>query len=381
MPPDDEPVAPFVYSWVDAKTELPDCADGAEDDATAAAPTTLRAMSLNILADGLASGSPTAPDVEVPCPPAFETDRLAVGVAEVPLPEGGAAGETQRFKFRCESSLLVWERRWAMLKSMILAQEPDLIGLQEVDLYEGAYEGSTNHWKEMKEEMAAVGYTGACARKRGRACDGVALFWRKSRLKAVGNPEMQPLAGTVHVALVQQLILDDAHRVTAVSTHLKAGLTPDAEMIRYKQAESLLKYLKGRRDVVLMADLNANCRPFLAPLSECPAGTMVHPKAYPTLTRSLRSVYQSVLGEEPPFTSWGGWVGRDVRGVFDYILLRSDVMAPRRVLQLPEASEIVRFAERLPNRAHPSDHLPLAVDLIVVPPPDSKKKPRKRQKS
>merc|ERR1712050_590272 len=127
--------------------------------------------------------------------------------------------------------------------------------------------------------------------------------------------------GSVFVALAQPLILDGKWRFTAVATHLKAGLTSEAEVIRVGQARSLLHQLWGHNNVILLADLNAHCRPWIDDNNK-----MVQPQVYPLLTSELWSAYQEVLGDEPDFTSWGGWSGRDVRGVFDYIFFRGDLL-------------------------------------------------------
>ena len=84
---------------------------------------------------------------------------------------------------------------------------------------------------------------------------------------------------------------------------------------------------------------------------------MVAPHTHAILSSELRSAYEAVTGNEPEFTSWGGWIDRDVRCVFDYILFRGPVFLPRSVLQLPASAEVVRFPERVPNALHPTGPL------------------------
>merc|ERR1719401_3020121 len=84
----------------------------------------------------------------------------------------------------------------------------------------------------------------------------------------------------------------------------------------------------------------------------------LQPQAYPLLTETLRSCHKEVLGDEPCFTCWGGWVDREVRLVCDYILLKGALLQTRRVLQAPSALEVLQRAERMPHPGHPSDHVP-----------------------
>lgn len=80
--------------------------------------------------------------------------------------------------------------------------------------------------------------------------------------------------------------------------------------------------------------------------------------------REFTSAYAAVLGREPAFTSWGGFADQEVRGVFDYILCRGR-FSPSRALATPTRAEVLAFAERLPNAAYPSDHLPLVAELLL----------------
>ena len=178
------------------------------------------------------------------------------------------------------------------------------------------------------------GYDGAFAKKKGRACNGVALLWKKTRFEALGTSETWKLADTVHVALVQRLRVlrqedpDDVEKenekeremertkarekenekerkkepkdgegellLTAVATHFKAGLSPEAEDMRMEQVESLLAQLGSVSGcVVLFADLNAHCRELLYPVEKAggeAASTVVSvPKVYPRLQKASRT--------------------------------------------------------------------------------------------
>jgi len=357
------PVA-FRCEWADLPAELAlDVAGRPAEDGLC-----LRALSLNILADGLARGRDTPlDDTFEPCPPLFEEEG-AGGVAY----RDGVVGLERDFRFRCSVDALSWPRRWPMLLALILEQDPDLIGLQEVDLLDSAEEQLRAHDKEIRRSLFTAGYDGTFARKGGRACDGVALFWRRSRLRQAGRTETWRLGKSVHIALAQPLCLDGVHRLTGVVTHLKAGITEEAEDARLEQATVLLQRLRNHPNAVILADLNSHCRQVAlggGPDSAREAaeeGMLLEPRAYPLLASSLQSVCQAVLGDEPSFTCWGGWEDREVRLVCDYILLKGELLRPQRVLRVPDAFDVLRYAERLPNPEHPTDHVPIVADLAIA---------------
>jgi len=340
----------------------------------------IRVLTFNILADSLAQGSEASPDVCQPCPDIFE-ENGAGGVVYHPWHKS----DDRCFQFSCAKDVLLWSRRWRMLKAQILALEPDLIGLQEVDLLTVDDEKLEAHDAEIRHDLESAGYDGAFARKHGRASDGVALFWRQSRLRREGDPETWSLGASVHVALAQRLCLDNKWQFLAVATHLKAGLFSEAETAREKQSHRLLQLLKPHPSAIVLADLNAHCGvPVTSGGSDAEVkGTMSQPRAYPLLVNSLKSAYKAVQGEEPNFTCWGGWADREVRIICDYILTKGTMFRPWRVLQVPTVASIVKYAERLPNWDFPSDHVPLAADLNVCEtmhgPADDTGQPQKRR--
>eukprot|EP00250_Pteridium_aquilinum_P005902 c15920_g1_i2 orf=371-895(+) len=75
----------------------------------------------------------------------------------------------------------------------------------------------------------------------------------------------------------------------------------------------------------------------------------------------LRSLYAAVKGE-PAFTN----CTPDFTGTLDYIFFSSlDSLKPVSLLQVPIAeSEDVKGG--LPNYSHPSDHLPIGTDFIIL---------------
>lgn len=357
-PASDAGPSPFLREWV----ELP------EDVIGPSSGVGLRAVSFNILAEGLARGGDApAEDAFEPCPAAFEP----YGAGGVVYREGVECAKSG-FRFRCGAESLAWSRRWPSLLALILEHDPDLIGLQEIDLMDSKEERLQAHDKQIRRDLNQAGYDGTFAKKNGRACDGVALFWRRGRLKQAGRTETWRLGQSVHVALAQPLCLDGQWRFTAVATHLKAGLTEDAETARVQQAEVLLQKASRHANLVLLADLNSHCTPVA--LGGGPEAASVaaeeerklEPRAYPLLAGSLSSACRDVLGDEPNFTCWGGWEDREVRLICDYVLVKGDLLRPRRVLQVPDPLEVVRYAARLPNDEFPSDHVPIVADFAVA---------------
>eukprot|EP00747_Dinoflagellata_sp_TGD_P202160 gnl/TRDRNA2_/TRDRNA2_75654_c0_seq1.p1 gnl/TRDRNA2_/TRDRNA2_75654_c0~~gnl/TRDRNA2_/TRDRNA2_75654_c0_seq1.p1 ORF type:complete len:408 (+),score=66.87 gnl/TRDRNA2_/TRDRNA2_75654_c0_seq1:82-1305(+) len=345
----------FFQEWVDTAA----LTNGAEPSERPRC--CLRAITLNVLADGLATGSEASGEVirQADCPKVFAADDLAGG--EAPL-AGAFAGAGPCFTFRCNADALVWSRRWPMLRKVILDLDADIIGLQEVDLAPTSDQRGRRHDKEIQRDFADAGYDGIFACKNGRASDGLGLFWRRGRLQPLCAEMILGLGASVHVAVAQPLMLDGSDNViTAVVTHFKAGLDVEAERMREVQARSLLQQLRGHREVILLADLNAHCRPWTDG-----TGATVQPMAYPLLGTTLHSAYATVTGTEPAFTHWGGLADREVRGVFDYVFFRGPRLAPLRVLRAPDAAQILRFPERLPNPEYPSDHVPLAVDFAFA---------------
>eukprot|EP00747_Dinoflagellata_sp_TGD_P185825 gnl/TRDRNA2_/TRDRNA2_42570_c0_seq1.p1 gnl/TRDRNA2_/TRDRNA2_42570_c0~~gnl/TRDRNA2_/TRDRNA2_42570_c0_seq1.p1 ORF type:complete len:437 (-),score=64.75 gnl/TRDRNA2_/TRDRNA2_42570_c0_seq1:21-1331(-) len=335
---------------------------GSPQGSTTARP--LRVLSFNLLADGLAEGSLEGAPV-APAPPAPTCTSVAPsGVTYAVTSEACAdeAPEPRRPSFRCPHAVLAWERRWPTLRALLLEHEPDLVGLQELDLAQ-----ELCHADSIARELEAMGYSCRTARKKGRACDGVGLLWRRSRLEAVSSDEVWRLSkGSVHVAIAQRLRLDGegGPELLAVATHFKAGLTDEAEKIRLQQAEGMVKHIRSARvPALVLADLNSSCRPLLGE-----GALQLEPQVYPYLAKSgFRSVMKVVAGSEPSFTCWGGWRGYDVSSVFDYIMLFGKRLVPHQVLELPPCEEVLRFSERLPNSEYPSDHFAIVADVSLLP--------------
>lgn len=347
---------------------------GATASAGTAGAETLRVLSLNILADGLARGwEPTdKADLQhfVACPPLFANSDCA-GVVFLDSHKWKKAVHAGEFpelaeKFRCPDGALKWAHRWPLIRKLLLEHDPDLLAMQELDLAE-----ERTHVGQVISTLEAAGYVGVTAKKRGRACDGVALFWKRKRFEPVGQAEVWPLRESVHVALAQKLRLG-RQTFLAVVTHLKAGLNSHAESVRMGQAQSLLERIrKAQAPTVLLADLNAHCGDL-----HCDSGEKIAPQTYQVLRDGgFRSAVLEVFGREPQFTCWGGWEDREIRACFDYVLCLGQRIMSIGALAAPLDEDILHHPERLPNSMYPTDHIPVVVDLLFCP---ARRGPRSR---
>jgi exonuclease III len=332
----------------------------------------LRVLSLNMLADGLAQGGPEInPDDPIFKPAQFAGEGCS-GAGGVAMNFGVLHESGNAYALRCTAASLEWHRRWPQLRMLLLRHSPDVIGLQEVDLAGWGCYGSNGkmlpcHAEQIAYDLATQGYDGVFCRKGGTACDGLGLFWKTSRLGRRESHQVWPLGISVHVALAQPLVLwETGAEVLPVVTHLKAGLDAGSENVRFAQSAQLLEMLAHQASpVILLADLNAHCRPF-----NPRDGGPVEPIVYKLLSSYFSSAYRDVLQEEPDFTCWAGYQDRDVRGVFDYIFLhapsRSNVkLRTLAVLRPPSGAEVLAAPTRLPHNSHPSDHIELIADVAI----------------
>lgn len=335
----------------------------------------LRVLSFNVLAQKFSRG--TADGVVLPEPELGSSNTVPDGLAlvkgkespsgsscSVSGPEGSAASDGQEQTFRCSQSVLEWRLRWPKIRSLILQHNVDLIALQELDLHEDGV------WPEVRQDLLAAGYFGRKAKKLGEAGDGVALFWRSRRLRPVGRAEIWRLQQkSVHIALAQRLQLDDRLEFWAITSHLKAGLSQSAEFERLAQISAIRRQIgncEPRAPVLVLADLNSHCRALNGN-----DGVSISPHVYDYITQhGFRSLVKDAIGMEMQFTCWGGWQNFDVAGVFDYVLSYEDhlegtgsVIEGLRALMPPQPRIVRQYSERLPNKDHPSDHIPVVVEL------------------
>jgi len=151
------------------------------------------------------------------------------------------------------------------------------------------------------------------------------------------------------------------------TTHLKAGLNSNKELVRAAQAEAAVEALDEfatSNEVVLLAgDLNAHP----TSLTRDNDGRRLKAHALPVFySHGFRCAYQEAAPAclPPLYTHWGGWSDRDVRYACDHILMRGPVTSAA-ALRVPATEDIEASACRLPNSDYPSDHVSLLVECVL----------------
>jgi len=158
------------------------------------------------------------------------------------------------------------------------------------------------------------------------------------------------------------------------------------------QAAALVKIIDDfsspEEPVVLAGDLNAHHEPlWLQPVATNPGASSPGPPVAPQAPATLESItplalpvlreagfdcgYTVATGAPPSFTHWAGRFDLDMKNVFDYVLLRGGsccTLEATAALLPPDEHALAAASEcRLPSAAAPSDHIPLAVDLVLIP--------------
>lgn len=307
----------------------------------------LRVLQYNILADSLADGSDGGVE-PVDCVAHFRVPGSAgVHYYQEPLDNCHV--------FRTAQHNLLWERRLPMLLEEIRAHAPDIICLQEVD-----------HFLALESALQSSGYSGQFFKKKGRnISDGSAIFWRTAVLN-LDSWKGFHLGVNVMTALVLRLMTSSGVPVVVCSTHLKAGFSQEMELMRSKQVAELIQQVinfAGSDAIVLGADLNAHCSAY----HRCTAGKCCDPEdvVEPVVVPSLEaSGFRNAYGEYPSFTTWGGWLDRDVKATLDYIMIAGPAAA-LSAFDLPADEAVADHPDRLPNESCASDHLCLVVDISL----------------
>ena len=255
---------------------------------------------------------------------------------------------------RCDPAALLWtSRRWRILEEL-LAQDADIICLQEVD-----------HFHLLERALGSVGYTGRFLAKPDSPCiymegntgpDGCAIFFKRSKFSLVGwawrvlevwrvESNQVVLAATLRHRLLQQ-------EICVVTTHLKARRGALLSTLRAEQGGDILSWLAPiaqHRPVIITGDFNA-------PPSE---------PVYSTLTSSDKLPLTSAYSLESLQCQWTTWKVRDTgeeKSILDYIF-HSPGLRTRAVLEPPSQEEV--GPDRLPSLSFPSDHLSLVADISL----------------
>ncbi|XP_058048682.1 nocturnin isoform X1 [Ahaetulla prasina] len=268
-----------------------------------------------------------------------------------------ALGEGKDNFIQCPMEALRWEERKCLILEEILAYQPDILCLQEVDHY----------FDTFQPLLSRLGYQCAFLPKPCSPCldvecnngpDGCALFFLKDRFTLINSTNIRLTAmklKTNQVAIVQILKCNETGKLFCVAvTHLKAR--NGWETFRSAQGADLLENLKqitqdAEIPLIVCGDFNAE------PTEE------VY-KQFSESSLNLNSAYKLLSTNgltEPPYTTWKIRPSGECRHTLDYIWYSQQTLKVDAALTLLTEEQI--GPNRLPSFNYPSDHLSLVCDF------------------
>nr|XP_020638742.1 nocturnin isoform X1 [Pogona vitticeps] len=275
-----------------------------------------------------------------------------------------ALGEGKDNFIQCPKEALQWEERKCLILEEILAYQPDIMCLQEVDHY----------FDTFHPLLSRMGYQGTFFPKPWSPCldvecnngpDGCALFFLKDRFTLINSTNIRLTAmklKTNQVAIAQILKCNETGKLFCVAvTHLKAR--HGWERFRSAQGADLLENLKqitqeAEIPLIVCGDFNAE------PTEE------VY-KEFSNSSLNLNSVYKLLSSDglsEPPYTTWKIRPSGECRHTLDYIWYSQHALKVNAALNLLTEEQI--GPNRLPSFNYPSDHLSLVCDFTFNEDPD-----------
>uniref|UniRef100_A0A9L0R200 Nocturnin n=1 Tax=Equus caballus TaxID=9796 RepID=A0A9L0R200_HORSE len=275
-----------------------------------------------------------------------------------------ALGEGKDNFVQCPVEALKWEERKCLILEEILAYQPDILCLQEVDHY----------FDTFQPLLSRLGYQGTFFPKPWSPCldvehnngpDGCALFFLQNRFKLVNSANIRLTAMTLktnQVAIAQTLECKESSRQFCIAvTHLKART--GWERFRSAQGCDLLQNLQNitqgaKIPLIVCGDFNAE------PTEE------VY-KHFASSSLNLNSAYKLLSADgqsEPPYTTWKIRTSGECRHTLDYIWYSKHALSVRSALDLLTEEQI--GPNRLPSFNYPSDHLSLVCDFSFNEEPD-----------
>ncbi|XP_054846027.1 nocturnin isoform X3 [Eublepharis macularius] len=275
-----------------------------------------------------------------------------------------ALGEGKDNFVQCPMEALRWEERKCLILEEILAYQPDILCLQEVDHY----------FDTFQPLLGRLGYQCTFFPKPWSPCldvecnngpDGCALFFLKDRFTLISSNNMRLTAmklKTNQVAIAQILKCNETGKLFCIAvTHLKAR--NGWERFRSAQGADLLQKLKSITQeaeipLIVCGDFNAE------PTEE------VY-KEFSDSSLNLNSAYKLLSADgmsEPPYTTWKIRLSGESRHTLDYIWYSQHALQVNAALSLLTEEQI--GPNRLPSYNYPSDHLSLVCDFSFNEDPD-----------
>ena len=299
-----------------------------------------------------------------------------------------------------------WAHRGELVLDRLIRANADIVCLQEVDHYHDSVEPA----------MRAAGYAGLyredewspCrANTNGALKDGVALFYRRSKLELVGchfpfapRESKDPSHARAHADAGKSVAarfrvlcaepeiasgprfgeyVNATETFIACTAHFAAAKTEEGETRRTRQASALFRELKRFRafcegedsfDVGEGRTTDSRARVRARDIPIVFAGDLNARPDEPAVrylkTLGFASAYERVLGSEPAFTTWkirtGAFKPGEAKMCIDYVFA-SPRAKIRDVSALPSERDVGENA--LPCDTHPSDHLMLRAELVL----------------
>jgi len=237
----------------------------------------------------------------------------------------------------------------------LLAADADILCLQEV-----------NHFHELEASLATHGFAGAFQEKRNSPCvglgapaDGLALFWRTSRLTLQGPPQGVFFTDSRGEALSQCALLAhfqecEGRPLLVATTHLKAKAGEECAAIRLAEARQLRALLEARSApgaAVLC------CGDFNTVLDSDPLRALLGMDAPSSLRLSAVVCPPAVDGAA--YTTFKVREAGVKEAAIDHVL----AAALRPVAAWAAPTRAAAGPDALPSNAFPSDHVPQVVDF------------------
>ena len=255
----------------------------------------------------------------------------------------------------CAPEFLDWDYRKSLIVPQLLQFDADILCLQEVQV---------DTWPDLLESLP--GYTGILQDVKGAHPVASAVLVRPKKF------QVRRVESRSRVLIV---VLDDCQEgdeqlssssppLYLCNVHLEAGESHDDNHIRYHQLKSLFKRLANQckqdqqalqeASIVMAGDFNMlNTNPLHTFLTQ---GFLENPQkqyAPPCTTTKLQDAYM-----------WSGHrLGKTFSkgGVLDYIWTSDHVNIQDALILHPSVE--TTDSQQFPSKEHPSDHLPIGVDL------------------
>ncbi|XP_074582973.1 carbon catabolite repressor protein 4 homolog 4 isoform X1 [Curcuma longa] len=292
------------------------------------------------------------------------------------------------------SSCLKWKARSESVLTDFKNLNADFFCIQELDEYNSFY----------KSKMESLGYSSLYIKRVGKKRDGCGIFYKPSsaqllEMEEIDYNDLVNCANTVNVirnnkvldieetdaqiqgsekhqsndplvrlkrdcvGLLAAFKLNDpsGHIIVVADTHIYWD--PTWIDVKLAQAKYLLSRLSQFKELV---STKFACTPSVLVAGDFNStpGDEVYQYLVSTSEAApikLCSLYATANGGEPPFTN----CTPDFTGTLDYIFFSATRLKPVSLLEVPgpDSPDIVGG---LPNYNHPSDHLPIGAEFLVL---------------